>query len=92
MCEEPEPYRGPFVVLEPDPLGYRVSVDPPVHLNMTRTYRTKDAAWGYARDLWTMLHCPFRDLTDHNTARNADFDSSEKSDGKNPTIWRNGGE
>lgn len=71
MCDEAELYRGPFVVLAHDPLGYRVSIDPPIDHDLTRTYREKDDAWAYARDLWTALHCPLRDLTDHNTARMA---------------------
>jgi hypothetical protein len=69
VCEEPEPYRGPFVVIEPDSLGYRVSVDPPNASHLPRSYREKHDAWAYARDLWTALRAPLRDLTDHNVAK-----------------------
>jgi hypothetical protein len=69
MFDAPEPYRGPFVVLQPDPLGYRVSIDPPIDDVHARTYREKHDAWGYARDLWTALKLPLRDLTDGNAAR-----------------------
>lgn len=69
MFEEPEPYCGPFVILEPDPIGYRVRIDPPAGRDLSRTYRLKDDAWAYARDLWTTLRAPLRDLTDANVAR-----------------------
>ncbi|QNP46061.1 hypothetical protein H9L14_01955 [Sphingomonas sediminicola] len=72
MSEEPEPYHGPFVVLAPDPLGYRVSVDPANDPDLIRTYRMKNDAWAYARDLWTTLRAPLRDLTESNTARAAE--------------------
>jgi hypothetical protein len=39
----------------------------PDGLDRTRTYTTKDAAWGYARDLWCEHRLPFRDETDGNT-------------------------
>jgi hypothetical protein len=69
MCDELEPYRGPFVVLSPDPIGYRVSIDPPPPGDdPTRTFRLKDDAWRYASDWWTALRCPLRDMTDHNVA------------------------
>lgn len=71
MIEEPQPYSGPFVVLEPDPIGYRVSIDKPLGLDLSRTFRTKDEGWHYARDLWSIFKLPLRDLTDHNTAREA---------------------
>ena len=70
---EPEPYRGPFVVLAADPLGFRVSVEPPLRGDdYAQTFATKDAAWSAARDLWTSLHAPLRDLTNHNTVRAAE--------------------
>jgi hypothetical protein len=72
MCDELEPYRGPFVVLSPDPIGYRVSIDPPPPGgDPTRTFAEKHDAWGYAREWWTALRCPLRDFTEHNTARAA---------------------
>lgn len=69
MVEEPEPYCGPFVILAPDPLGYRVSVDQADGPDLARTYRLKNDAWAYARDLWTTMRAPLRDLTISNTAR-----------------------
>ena len=71
MREEPEPYRGPFVVLAPDPLGFRVSIEPPPieGQHCTLVLATKDDAWRAARDLWTAGKLPFRDLTESNTAR-----------------------
>ena len=69
MNDEPEPYRGPFVVLEPDPIGFRVSVDPAPAPNLTRTYREKHDAWAYARDLWTTMRAPLRDMTIGNVER-----------------------
>ena len=72
MEEEPEPYCGPFVILAPDPLGYRVSIDPPPPGDdPARTFREKCDAWRYASDWWTALRCPLRDMTDGNTARTA---------------------
>lgn len=69
IAEEPE-YRGPFVVIEPDPIGYRVSIDPPPPGDdLTRTFREKSDAWRYASDWWSVLGCPLRDLTDSNVAR-----------------------
>jgi hypothetical protein len=80
MCEEPELYRGPFVVLESVPLGYRVSIDPPPPGDdPTRTFAEKHDAWGYARECWTALGCTLRDFTEHNTAR-AEAERREKSD------------
>jgi hypothetical protein len=36
MCEEPEPYDGPFVVIEPEQRGqYRVSIEPPIPLDLS---------------------------------------------------------
>jgi hypothetical protein len=71
MCEEP-PYSGPFVVIEPEPHGqYRVSIDPLAGLDLSRSFDGKDEAWHYAQDLWSIFKLPLRDLTDHNTARNA---------------------
>jgi hypothetical protein len=70
MCEEPEPYDGPFVVIEPDQRGqYRVSIDPLNGLDLSRTFDAKDPAWSYARDLWCIFKLPLRDLTDHNVSR-----------------------
>ncbi|MBA3511839.1 hypothetical protein [Sphingomonas sp.] len=70
MVEEPPPYRGPFVVIEPEPRGrYRVSIDPLTGLDLSRTFATKDEGWSYARDLWSIFRLPLRDLTDSNTAR-----------------------
>ncbi|MGN6156265.1 MAG: hypothetical protein ACTHN4_11125 [Sphingomicrobium sp.] len=72
MCEEQEPYVGPFVVIEPEPHGqYRVSIDPLTGLDLSRHFDGKDAAWSYARDLWSIFKLPLRDLTDGNTAREA---------------------
>jgi hypothetical protein len=70
MCEELEPYVGPFVVIEPDQRGqYRVSIEPPIPLDLSRHFDGKDAAWHYAQDLWSIFKLPLRDLTDHNVAR-----------------------
>jgi hypothetical protein len=69
MCEELEPYVGPFVVIEPDSLGYRVSVDPPNASHLPRSYREKHDAWAYARDLWTTMRAPLRDKTIGNVER-----------------------
>jgi hypothetical protein len=79
MAEEPEPYDGPFVVLRPDPIGYRVSVDPPIGPDIDRTYREKHDAWGYARDLWIENRLPLLDLTEGNIARLVDPGPSKKS-------------
>lgn len=62
-----EPQR--FVVIEPDPLGFRVHVELKPGDDLTRTYREKNDAWAYARDLWTTLRAPLRDLTESNVAR-----------------------
>jgi hypothetical protein len=62
-------YVGPFVVLEPDAMGYCVRIEPSVGNRATRTFRGKHEAWGYARDLWTELGLLFRDLTDSNVRR-----------------------
>jgi hypothetical protein len=78
VCEEPEPYGGPFVVIEPEERGqYRVSIDPVTGLNLSRTFDGKDAAWSYARDLWSIFKLPLRDLTDHNVAKP---NAAQKSD------------
>jgi hypothetical protein len=70
VFEEPCLYRGPFVILQPDPMGYRVSVEPSRDgENFARTYREKNDAWRYAQDLWTALRAPLRDLTEGNTGR-----------------------
>ena len=81
MCEEPEePYCGAFVVLAPDPLGYRVTLDPlPPGGDLTRTYREKCDAWRYASDLWTAGRLPLRDETQGNVARHP----SKSSDASN---------
>jgi hypothetical protein len=80
MQDDPEPYGGAFVVLSPDPLGYKVSIDPPPPGDdPTRTFSDKHSAWGYASLCWQELRCPLRDLTEHNTAR-AEADRREKSD------------
>ena len=71
MIEEPT-YRGPFVVLAPNLRGYRVSVDPPPSPDPSRTFPEKNEAWAYARNLWTKLRCPLRNLCDPNTARQCD--------------------
>jgi hypothetical protein len=70
MCEEPEPYGGPFVVIEPEERGqYRVSIDPITGLDLSRRFDGKDPAWAYARCLWELFKLPLRDLTDGNIAR-----------------------
>jgi hypothetical protein len=70
MCEEPEPYSGAFVVIEPEERGqYRVSIEPSIPLDLSRHFDGKDAAWHYARDLWSIFKLPLRDLTDHNVSR-----------------------
>lgn len=63
-----ENYSGPFVVLAPDPLGYRVTIEPPGDEH-TRTFREKNDAWRYAQDLWTAMRCPLRDESDFAIAR-----------------------
>lgn len=73
MTEEPEPYVGPFVVLSPDPIGFRVTIDPPPPGDdPTRTYRLKIDAWAYASRLWRAGRLPLRDETQGNTARQSD--------------------
>jgi len=72
---QPEPYHGPFVVIEPEPHGrYRVCIEPPIPLDLSRDFDAKDPAWSYARDLWSIFKLPLRDLCDHNTARSVDPD------------------
>jgi hypothetical protein len=70
-AEEEEPYIGSFVTLRADGPLHVVAVDPPLPdgLDRTRTYSTKDAAFGYARELWCEHRLPFRDFSDGNTGR-----------------------
>ena len=70
MCDDPEPYGGPFVVIEPEPHGhYRVSIAPPIPLDLSRHFETKNEAWAYLRDLAAIFKLPLRDMTDGNVAR-----------------------
>jgi hypothetical protein len=71
MDEDVEDYRGPFVTLCADGLGYRVTIDPPLpdRLDRSRNYACKSQAWGYARELWCRHRLPFRDFSDGNTGR-----------------------
>ncbi|WP_226663723.1 hypothetical protein [Alteriqipengyuania lutimaris] len=65
--EEPEPlYDGPFVVIEPEGIGYRVETRPvlPTGEGSPFTYGSKHEAFGAARDLWTAHRLPVLDLTD----------------------------
>jgi hypothetical protein len=79
MIDEAEPYRGPFVVIEPEPHGhYRVSIDPMTGLDLSRRFDGKNAAWSYARDLWSIFRLPLRDLTDGNVARDIPKRSTRK--------------
>ena len=65
MTEEPRR----VVVIEPDPLGFRVHVELAPSDDLSRTYREKNDAWRYAQDLWTTLRAPLRDMTDGNVSR-----------------------
>lgn len=73
MDKEPEPYRGPFVVMSEDADGFHVTIDPPTDSEpRVHTFRAKDDAWRAASDLWTAGRLPFRDLTTGRNSRWAD--------------------
>ena len=68
--EQPEPYHGPMVVIEPvEPLGYRVRLELSPGDDLARTSPSKDEAWSWAMCLWSAFKLPLRDATDGNVAR-----------------------
>jgi hypothetical protein len=61
---------------------------------LSRTFNGKDAAWSYARDLWSIFKLPLRDLTDGNTAREQPSQSPKiagvSSESRTPKIGGEG--